>query len=202
VVLAPLVLLFGVPALSAVRTWPSPRPSAIGFGEVLKLVDRSASSMGTSRCRRSFWPFIGMSVSSLPLYVMIALAAAIGAVLGKGLGRQGARCLRFAICRSHHAVSVAWLHDSFDAGWPLVFFSCSSWFGATDIGAYIVGRSLADPNWRRGSARTKPGAGFFGGLGFAAAVAVCLIYWLPTHSKPWQVVEIAIGLLSLLGAGW
>jgi phosphatidate cytidylyltransferase len=170
--------------------------SSIGLGEWLKLV--------TGRSHRwafalplivlaVYW-YVGVQPA---LYALIMLAVALGAVLGKGLGGRfliaiGLPYVGFTM------LSLAWLHDSFNAGWPLIFFVFFVVW-ATDIGAYIVGRSLGGPKLAPRISPNKTWSGFMGGLGFAAAVAVCLSI-AANASKPWQVVEIAIGL-SLLGQG-
>jgi len=194
-VLAPLVLLLAFlpyPLFDlavAVAT-------AIGFGEWLKLVTG----------RRHRWaytlPLIILAVywyvdARAALYALIALAVAIGLSLGKGLNGRGLVAFGLPYV-ALTMLSLAWLHDSLSAGWPLVFFVfLVVW--ATDIGAYIVGRSLGGPKLAPRISPNKTWSGFIGGLGFAAAVAVCLSV-AANASKPWQVVEIAIGL-SLLGQG-
>ena len=81
---------------------------------------------------------------------------------------------------------------------PILFFVFFTVW-STDIGAYAVGRSLKGPRLWPSISPNKTWSGFFGGLGFAAIVALCLSQAF-NASRPVQVVEIAIGL-SLLGQG-
>jgi len=194
VVLAPLVLL------SAFLSYPFfdiiiAVASAIGFGEWLKLV--------TGRPHR--WGYIAPPVvlgiywyvdGQAAILSLIAIALAIGAVVGRGLRGKGLVAFGLPYV-SLTMLSLAWLHDSYDA-WSFVFFIFFVVW-ATDIGAFIVGRSLGGPRLAPRISPNKTWWGFVGGLGFAAAVAVCLSV-AGNASKPWQVVEIAIGL-SLLGQG-
>ncbi len=170
--------------------------SSIGLGEWLKMVTR-----------RSHWwpyaaPFIVLGIYwffgvACALYVLAALAAAIGLVLADNL--RGSGLIAFGlpyVCLT--MLSLAWLHDPFNGGWPQVFFVFFTVW-ATDIGAYAVGRTLKGPRLAPSISPNKTWSGFIGGLGFAAIVALCLSHPL-NASRPAQVVGIAIGL-SLLGQG-
>jgi phosphatidate cytidylyltransferase len=197
VVLGPLVL-----ALALV---PYPYPafdiavaaaSAIGLAEWLKLV--------TGRAR--WWPYAATFVVlgvywfsgvDCALGALAVLAIAIGVAVGRGIGGIGLAAFGLPYV-GLTMLSLAWLHDSVDAGWPLVFFVFFVVW-STDIGAFAVGRTLKGPRLAPSISPNKTWSGFIGGLGFAAAVAVCLS-WAFNGSRPVQVVEIAIGL-SLLGQG-
>jgi phosphatidate cytidylyltransferase len=192
-VLGPLILISAVlpyPFFDAIIAIAS----AIGLGEWLKLV--------TGRPHR--WVYV-LSPTLLAvywyegvdaaLYALVACAFAVGASVGRGIGGRSLAAFGLPyVCLT--MLSLAWLHDSFDAGWPMVFFVfLVVW--ATDIGAFIVGRTVGGPRLAPSISPNKTWSGFAGGLGFAAAIAVCLSHAV-NASKPWQVVEIAIGL-SLLG---
>jgi phosphatidate cytidylyltransferase len=194
-VLAPLILLLAFlpyPLFDltvAVAT-------AIGLGEWLKLVTgrRHRWAFALPLTILGVYWYVGIQPA---MYALIAFTVAIGAVLGTGVGGRGLVAFGLPyVCLT--MLSLAWLHDSFDAGWPLVFFVFFVVW-ATDIGAYIVGRSLGGPKLAPRISPNKTWSGFVGGLGFAAAVSVCLSI-AANASKPWQVVGIAIGL-SLLGQG-
>ncbi len=64
---------------------------------------------------------------------------------GAGAAYLGAACLAFL-----------WLRSDFERALVLWLIAVV-W--ATDTGAYLVGRSLGDPSWRRQSARARPGPG-------------------------------------------
>ena len=194
-VLAPLILV------SAFLSYPLfdiiiALATAIGLGEWLKLV-----SGRTHRWAHAlpliilavYWSFsIGAA-----LYALFGLTLVIGMVIGGGGGQRGLAALGLPYV-GLTMLSLAWLHDSYDAGWPLVYFIfLIVW--ATDIGAFIVGRSMHGPRLAPRISPNKTWSGFFGGLGFAAATSVCLSI-AANASKPWQVVVIALGL-SLLGQG-
>ena len=170
--------------------------SAIGLGEWLKLVT------GRSRLWTYAVPFVVLGVYWFhdvvyALYALAALAVAMGLVVAGGV--RGSGLIAFGLPYvGLTMLSLAWLHDPFNGGWPVVFFVFFTVW-STDIGAYAVGRTLKGPRLAPGISPNKTWSGFIGGLGFAAAVAVCLSLAL-NASKPAQVVEIAIGL-SLLGQG-
>jgi phosphatidate cytidylyltransferase len=194
-VLAPLILL------SAFLPYPLfdiiiAIASAIGFGEWLKLVTGQSHRWGYAAppvVLGIYWYVDGQAA----ILALIAIALAIGTVVGRGLRGKGLVAFGLPYV-SLTMLSLAWLHDSYGAGWPFVFFVFFVVW-ATDIGAFIVGRSLGGPRLAPRISPNKTWWGFVGGLGFAAAVAVCLSV-AANASKPWQVVEIAIGL-SLLGQG-
>jgi phosphatidate cytidylyltransferase len=147
--------------------------SSIGLGEWLKMVTR----------RSHWWPY------AAPFIVLGILADNLR---GSGLIAFGLPYVCLTM------LSLAWLHDPFNGGWPQVFFVFFTVW-ATDIGAYAVGRTLKGPRLAPSISPNKTWSGFIGGLGFAAIVALCLSHPL-NASRPAQVVGIAIGL-SLLGQG-
>jgi phosphatidate cytidylyltransferase len=170
--------------------------SAIGLTEWLRMVTGRRhiwAGAAPLLCLGVYWYF-GPAAGCAAL---VGLTAILGIALGGGLSGR----LRVAFGLPYVGLtllSLSWLHDSFDAGWPFVFFVFFIVW-ATDIGAFIVGRSLGGPRLAPRISPNKTWSGFIGGLGFAAAVAACLSV-AANASKPWQVVEIAIGL-SLLGQG-
>jgi phosphatidate cytidylyltransferase len=200
VVLAPLIL---ISAFLPYVVFPYPLfevivavACAIGLGEWLKIVT------GRSHQWAYAAPFIVLGVYfyvgiEAALVVLIALAVVVGALLGKGLADKGLIAFGLPYV-GLTMLSFAWLHDSLDAGWQFVFFVFFVVW-ATDIGAFAVGRSLGGPRLAPRISPNKTWSGFVGGLGFAVAMAVCLSV-AANASKPWQVVEIALGL-SLLGQG-
>jgi phosphatidate cytidylyltransferase len=195
VVLGPLVLALAFLPYRAFDVAMA-AASAIGLGEWLKLVT------GRSRWWPYTAPFIVLGVYWLygiddALYALAALAVAIGIIAAgnsrdRGLVAFGLPYVGLTM------LSLAWLHDPFNGGWPMVFFVFFTVW-STDIGAYAVGRSLKGPRLWPSISPNKTWSGFFGGLGFAAIVALCLSQAF-NASRPVQVVEIAIGL-SLLGQG-
>jgi phosphatidate cytidylyltransferase len=195
VVLGPLVL-----ALAAFTDRPFDiaiaLASAIGLGEWLKLVT------GRSRWWPYAVPFIVLAVYwfygiGYALYLLAALAVVIGPVVAGGIRGSGLAAFGLPYV-GLTMLSLAWLHDPFNGGWLMVFFVFFTVW-STDIGAYAVGRSLKGPRLWPSISPNKTWSGFFGGLGFAAIVALCLSQAF-NASRPAQVVEIAIGL-SLLGQG-
>jgi phosphatidate cytidylyltransferase len=195
VVLAPLVLVLAFlpyPAFDIALA----AASAIGLGEWLRLVSGRArwwAYAATFIVLGVYW-FEGVDYA---LAVLAALAVVIGIAVSGGV--RGGVLAAFGLPYvGLTMLSLAWLHDSLDAGWPKVFFIFFVVW-ATDIGAFVVGRTFKGPRLAPAISPNKTWSGFFGGLGFAAAVAVCLC-WGFNGSRPVQVVEIAIGL-SLLGQG-
>jgi phosphatidate cytidylyltransferase len=194
-VLAPVILLSAFlpyplfDALIAVA-------SAIGLGEWLRLVTgrwHAWAGAAPLLCLGVYWYF-GPEAG---LAALVAFTVILGLALGTGI--NGRLLVAFGLPYvALTMLSLSWLHDSFDAGWPFVFFVFFVVW-ATDIGAFIVGRSLGGPRLAPRISPNKTWSGFIGGLGFAATMAVCLSV-AANASKPWQVVEIAIGL-SLLGQG-
>jgi phosphatidate cytidylyltransferase len=196
VVLGPLVLL-----LAALTDRPFDIAiavaSAIGLGEWLKLVTG-----------RSHWwpcaaPFIVLGVYwfhgiDYALYTLAALSVAIGVIVAGNIRDSGLVAFGLPYV-GLTMLSLAWLHDPFRGGpvVPVFFVFFTVW--STDIGAYAVGRSLKGPRLWPSISPNKTWSGFFGGLGFAAIVALCLSHAF-NAARPVQVVEIAIGL-SLLGQG-
>jgi len=170
--------------------------TAIGLGEWLKLVTG-----------RWYWwpcaaPFVILSVYwfygiEYALYALAIVAVALGLILAKGVRDKGFVAFGLPYV-GLTMLSLAWLHDPFNGGWPPVFFVFFVVW-STDIGAFAVGRSLKGPRLVPSISPNKTWSGFFGGLGFAAIVALCLSHAF-NASRPVQVVEIAIGL-SLLGQG-
>jgi phosphatidate cytidylyltransferase len=195
VVLGPLVLVLAFlryPAFEVALALAT----AIGLGEWLKLVTG----------RWSWWPcaapFVILSVYwfygiEYALYALAIIAVALGLTLAKGIRNKGFVAFGLPYV-GLTMLSLAWLHDPFNGGWPPVFFVFFVVW-STDIGAYAVGRSLKGPRLAPSISPNKTWSGFFGGLGFAAIVALCLSQAF-NASRPVQVVEIAIGL-SLLGQG-
>jgi phosphatidate cytidylyltransferase len=170
--------------------------SAIGLGEWLKLVT------GRSRWWQYAAPFIVLGVYWLDgidyaLYALVALSVAIALIVARNIRDSGFVAFGLPYV-GLTMLSLAWLHDPFNGGWPMVFFVFFTVW-STDIGAYAVGRSLKGPRLWPSISPNKTWSGFFGGLGFAAIVALCLSQAF-NASRPVQVVEIAIGL-SLLGQG-
>ena len=170
--------------------------SAIGLGEWLKMVT------GRSRWWAYAAPFVVLGVYwffgiEYALCALAALAAAIGLIVAGNI-RDGGLVAFGLPYVGLTMLSLSWLHDPFNGGWPAVFFVFFTVW-STDIGAYAVGRSLKGPRLAPRVSPNKTWSGFFGGLGFAAIVALCLSQAF-NASRPVQVVEIAVGL-SLLGQG-
>lgn len=171
--------------------------SAVGLGEWLKLVTG----------RMLWWPHavpfavlavywlygVGDGLAALAAFTML-----IGLVVGRGLGGRGLAAFGLPYV-GLTMLTLVWLHDPFNGGWPmmLLFVFVTVW--ATDIGAYAVGRTLKGPRLAPSISPNKTWSGFFGGLGFAAIAALCLSLAF-NASRPAQAVVIAIGL-SLLGQG-
>jgi phosphatidate cytidylyltransferase len=195
VVLGPLVLLLAFLPYRAFDVVIAVA-SAIGLGEWLKLITG-----------RTLWwpytaPFVVLAIYWLygigdALYALAAVAALIGTAIGRGLGGRGLVALGLPYV-GLTMLALAWLHDPFNGGWPvLLFVFVTVW--ATDIGAYVVGRTLKGPRLAPAISPNKTWSGFFGGLGFAVIAALCLSLAL-NASRPIQVVALAVGL-SLLGQG-
>jgi phosphatidate cytidylyltransferase len=195
VVLGPLVLVLAFVRYPAFEIALA-IATAIGLGEWLKLV--------TGRVLR--WPY-AVPFAVLLVYwfhgvesgllALAALTVLVGLAAGRGFSDRAFAALGLPYV-GLSLLALAWLHDPFNGGWPmLLFVFVSVW--ATDIGAYAVGRSLKGPKLAPAISPNKTWSGFFGGLGFAAIAALCLSLAL-NASRPAQVVAIA-ALLSLLGQG-
>lgn len=95
-------------------------------------------------------------------------------------------------------VGLPWLRDSGDSGWQLVFFVfLTVW--ASDIGAFIVGRTLGGPRLAPAASPNKTWTGLVGGVLAAASVALgwALVFAAPA---PAYAIVVAIGL-SLVEQG-
>jgi len=107
--------------------------SAIGLGEWL-----------SSSRRSRWWPLrppsfvLGVLLADGIDYALYALAALSydWAYRGQEYCDGGFVALRFAICWVT-MLSLAWLHDPFNGGWPMVFFVFFTVW-STDIGAYAL----------------------------------------------------------------
>lgn len=195
VVLGPLVLLLAFLPYRAFDVAIAVA-SAIGLAEWLRLVAG----------RVLLWPYaVPFAVLAIywfygitaGLYALAAFTLLIALALGRGVGARALAAFGLPYV-GLTMLALAWLHDPYIGGWPtLLFVFATVW--ATDIGAYIVGRSLKGPRLAPTISPNKTWSGFVGGLGFAAIAALCLSLAL-NASRPAQVVAIAIGL-SLLGQG-
>jgi phosphatidate cytidylyltransferase len=200
VVLGPLVLVlaFLPPPYLPTRAFDVAMAiaSTIGLGEWLKMVTG-----------RTLWwphalPFLVLAVYWLygvenALEALAAFTLLIGLIVGQGFWSRGLAAFGLPYV-GLTMLALVWLHDPFNGGWSMLLFVFMVIWG-TDIGAYAVGRTLKGRKLAPMISPNKTWSGFFGGLGFAAIVALCLSHAF-NASRPVQVVEIAIGL-SLLGQG-
>ncbi len=193
VVLGPLVLVLaflgGPPFDLAVGA-----ASAIGFAEWLKIVSgrQILWSYAIPFAVLAVYWFLGIE-QALAALVVFSIGIGLAVPLNRGFAAMGLPYVGLTM------LALAWLRDSFNGGWPLVFFVfIVVW--STDIGAFFVGRTLRGPRLAPAISPNKTWSGFLGGLVFAGAIAIGLMSAIVGASKPVQVVEIAIGL-SLLGQG-
>ena len=170
--------------------------SAIALREWFRIVSGKpfiAGYMALAAVMLAYWRYgAPIAVASLGgLAVMFGLAQS-GRQSNPGFAALGLPYVGLTM------VGLPWLRDSGDTGWQLVFFVfLTIW--ASDIGAFIVGRTLGGPRLAPSISPNKTWSGLVGGLLAAGLVA---LGWAQVFAAriPAYAIVIAIGL-SLVGQG-
>ncbi|MBM3567935.1 MAG: phosphatidate cytidylyltransferase [Alphaproteobacteria bacterium] len=151
-------------------------------GEWRRLVGAPAWSQAATAVLAVIVVALGASQSVIAVTVLVAIAAAVMAVLaspGAGLG---------ALYVGLPVAALAWLRTDPVLGRDILLFGLVAVW-ATDIGAYLVGRSVGGPKLAPGISPGKTWSGLAGGVAAAAAVG-----WLAQDHLPLE-------RLPLIGAG-
>ncbi|QIL02526.1 phosphatidate cytidylyltransferase [Sphingomonas sinipercae] len=94
------------------------------------------------------------------------------------------------------ALALLWLRDRADSGlWLVVWAFIIVW--ATDIGAYLVGRSIGGPKLAPAISPGKTWAGFYGGV---AAATILSGAWVLVMQLHWILILVA-PLFSVVAQG-
>lgn len=116
------------------------------------------------------WPTIAGAVLAAGALAVSGLQAGAGraaAWLGFGAVYLGAACLAFLWLRARPDVGLLLV------GWLILVV----W--STDIGAYVVGRTVGGPRMAKRVSPKKTWAGLAGGVALAAALSALLAHWQP-----------------------
>jgi phosphatidate cytidylyltransferase len=154
------------------------------------------------------WPLFGgvglvwIAAAALPTWatLLVLAASVVGLqVGGASLAREEHRSGWLAAGAAYIGaplIAILWLRDGPRPGsWIVLWLFAVVW--ATDVGAFVIGRSIGGirlaPTW----SPKKTWSGAFGGLTGALAAAAVLID-LGMSPRPWLFL-IAAGLVSVLG---